>query len=55
MKAADIGGVQWEQLRALTARDAYAVSNAYVARSQLQAVTLHREFGEVQRVKVSSP
>jgi hypothetical protein len=51
-KSADIGGVQWEQLRALTARDAYAVSHAYCARAQLQAVTYHRQRGEVQRVKV---
>jgi hypothetical protein len=51
-KSQDIGGVQWEQLRALTARDAYAASHAYTARAQLQAVTLHRERGEVQRVKV---
>jgi hypothetical protein len=51
-KSADIGGVQWEQLRALTARDAYAVSHSYTARAQLQAVTYHRSRGEVQRVKV---
>jgi len=51
-KSADIGGVQWEQLRALTSRDAYAVSHSYTARAQLQAVTYHREKGEVQRVKV---
>jgi hypothetical protein len=51
-KSADIGGVQHEQLRALTARDAYAVAHAYTARAQLQAVTYHRQRGEVQRVKV---
>lgn len=51
-KSADIGGVVWEQLRALTARDAYAVSHAYSARAQLQAITLHKDRGEVQRVKV---
>jgi hypothetical protein len=51
-KSADIGGVQWEQLRALTSRDAYAVSHSYTARAQLQAVTYHRDRGEVQRVKV---
>lgn len=53
-KSADIGGVQWEQLRALTARDAYSVANAYSARAQLQAVTLHRSEGEVQRVKINA-
>jgi len=51
-KAQDIGGVQWEQLRAVTARDAYAVSNAYSARAQMQAVTYHRDDGEIQRFKV---
>jgi hypothetical protein len=51
-KSADIGGVVHEQLRAMTARDAYAVANAYVGRSQLQGITLHRLHGEVLRVKV---
>lgn len=54
LKAADIGGVQWEQLRAVTARDAYAVSNAYTARAQLQAITLHKDKGEILRVKVAA-
>jgi hypothetical protein len=53
-KSQDIGGVQWEQLRAVTARDAYATAHAFSARAQLQAVTFHREKGEVSRVKVSS-
>lgn len=54
LKAADIGGCQWEQLRAVTARDAYSVGNAYTARAQLQAITLHRQRGEVQRAKVAA-
>lgn len=53
-RSADIGGVQWEQLRAVTARDAYAVSHAYSARAQLQAITLHKTRGEIQRVKVGA-
>lgn len=53
-KSADIGGVTWEQLRAVTARDAYAVANAYTARAQLQAITLHKTKGEVMRVKVNA-
>jgi len=53
-KAQDIGGVQWEQLRAVTAKDAYAVSHAYSARAQLQGITYHRERGEVSRVKVNA-
>jgi len=52
-KSADIGGVKWEQLRAMTARDAYAYSHAFTARSQIQAITLHRQAGEVQRQSVS--
>ena len=54
LKSADIGGVQWEQLRAVSARDAYAVSHAYTARAQLQAITFHRHLGEIQRVKVAA-
>lgn len=53
-KSADIGGVKWEQLRAMTARDAYAYTHAYSARSQLQAITLHRKAGEIQRQAVSA-
>ena len=52
-KSEDIGGVQWEQLRAVTSRDAYAASHAYSARSELQAITYHRNRGEVARVKVA--
>lgn len=53
-RSADIGGVKWEQLRAMTSRDAYAFTHAYSARSQLQAITLHRMAGEIQRQAVSS-
>lgn len=53
-KMADIGGATWEQLRAVTSRDAYAVGNAYVARSQLQAITFDLDEGEVHRVKIAS-
>jgi len=52
-KMQDIGGVQVEQLRAVTARDAYAASNAYSARAQFQGITYHRNLGEVSRVKVN--
>ena len=53
-KSQDIGGMKWEQLRAVAERDAYAVSHAYAARAQLSAVTYHRERGEVQRVSVNA-
>jgi len=52
-KSADIGGMVWEQLRAITARDAYAAANAYTARAQLQAITFDKEHGEIMRVKVA--
>ena len=53
-KSQDIGGVQWEQLRAVTPRDAYAVANGYNARAQLQAITFDRNRGEISRVKVNA-
>ena len=53
-KSQDIGGMKWEQLRAVTERDAYAVSRAYSARAQLSAITYHRDRGEVQRVSVNA-
>ena len=49
-KSADIGGVQWEQLRAVCERDAHAVSSSYSGRAQLSALTLHKERGEIQKV-----
>ncbi len=53
-KSQDFGGVAWEQLRAMTARDAHAASHAYSARAEMQAITYHREKGEVSRVRVAS-
>lgn len=53
-KSEDIGGCTWEQLRAVTAKDAYASSHAYSARAQLQSITYHRIKGEVQRAKISA-
>jgi hypothetical protein len=49
-KSQDIGGMQWIQLPALTARDAYTVSNAYVSRARLTGITYHRDRGEIARV-----
>jgi hypothetical protein len=54
LKSQDIGGVQHEQLRAITARDAYAVAHGYTARAQMQTITFHREHGEVSRIKVTA-
>lgn len=53
-KSQDIGGMKWEQLRAVTERDAYAFSHAYSARAQMQGITYHRERGEIQRVAVNA-
>jgi hypothetical protein len=52
-KSQDIGGCQWEQLRAVTSKDAYAAAHAFSARAQMQGITYHRERGEIQRVKVN--
>lgn len=53
LKAADIGGVQWMQLRAITAKDAYAAGNAYSARASLEAITFDADQGEIQRVRIA--
>lgn len=53
-KSQDIGGMRHEQLRAVTERDAYAVSHAYTARAQLSAITYHKDRGEIQRVSVNA-
>jgi len=53
-KSQDIGGMKWEQLRAVAERDAYAVSHAYSGRAQLQAITYDKTRGEVQRVSVNA-
>jgi len=52
-KSQDIGGVHWEQLRAITAPDAYSASHAYGARAEMQAITYDRWRGEVSRVRVA--
>ena len=49
----DVGGVQVEQLRAAAPRDAYAASHGYSSRSEVQAITYHKDSGEVSRVKVA--
>lgn len=54
MKAADIGGVQWEQSRAMTARDAYAAAHGYPSRAELQGVVYHIEKGEIARARVAA-
>ena len=50
-KSADIGGVLWEQLQAISPRDAWAATHAYSARASMQAVTYHRQYGEVGRTR----
>lgn len=53
IKMQDIGGVLVEQCRPITPRDAYAASHAYGSQAQMQAITYHRDRGEVSRIKVS--
>ena len=48
----DVGGVQVEQLRAVSARDAYAATHAYSGRSEMQAITYHKDRGEISRHRV---
>lgn len=52
-KLQDVGGVQVEQLRAVTGRDPYASSHGYVASPQMQAITYHQDRGEISRIKVN--
>lgn len=51
-KVQDVGGVTVEQLRAVTAKDAYAASNAYLSHSEMQAITYHKQRGEISRHRV---
>lgn len=51
-KLQDIGGMTWEQLPAITARDTYTTSSAYVARARLMGITYHRNRGETARIIV---
>ena len=51
-KSQEIGGMLWEQLPAITARDVYATSNAYTGRARLSGITYHRTRGEVSRVTI---
>jgi predicted phosphodiesterase len=53
MKAADINGVQWEQLRAVTPKDDYAISNSYSGRASAVAITYGKGEGEVSRITLS--
>lgn len=52
-RSQDIGGMCWEQNRAVTEKDAYAANNAYTGRAELQAVTCHKERGETARVRIT--
>lgn len=52
-KSQDLGGVHWEQLRAITALDAYAASHAYSGKSEMQAITYDQQRGEISRVRVA--
>ena len=49
--AMEIGGVLWEQLQAVAPRDAYAFAHGYVSQSSMPAITYHKHFGEIGRVR----
>lgn len=53
LKMQDVGGVQVEQLRPVTPRDYHAASSAYGSQPQMQAITFHRQCGEISRIKIS--
>lgn len=52
-KSEDIGGMTWTQLRAVTAKDAYASGHSYSARSQMVAYVFDKERGEIAQHKVN--
>ena len=53
-KSQDIGGVTWEQLRAVTAKDAYAAGYPFSARAEMQATTYHKQRGSVSTQRVAN-
>lgn len=53
-KSEEIGGMVWEQSRAMAPKDSYAASHSFGSLAELQAITYHRERGEVSRVKVTA-
>lgn len=52
LKSKTVGGCEWEQLSAMTEKDAYAFNGAFSGRPEMQAVTYHRESGEISRVRI---
>lgn len=51
-KSEDIGWITWEQLRAVTEKDAYAANYPFTARSEMQAITYRLSGGEACRFRV---
>lgn len=52
-KSEEIGGVFWEQLSAMAAKDGHMAASAYVSRAAMQAIVFDQTRGEIMRVKVS--
>lgn len=50
-KSEDIGWITWEQLRAVTDKDAYAANYPFTARSEMQAITYKLSGGEACRFR----
>lgn len=49
----EVGGVLIESFRTLAGKDAWAHSRGYRSGREMQAIVLHKEFGEVERHTVS--
>ncbi len=52
-KVIEVGNVLCESFETIAAKDSYAASHGYVAGRSLQAITYHRELGEVGRSRVN--
>ena len=51
----EIGDVRVESFQTLASKDAYSAGNGYVSGRSLTAITLHREMGEVGRIRENIP
>ena len=52
-KSEDIGGMAWTQLRAITAKDAYASGHSYGAKAQMVSYVFDQDRGEIAQHKVN--
>lgn len=52
-KVIEVGNVRCESFETLAAKDAYAAEHGYVAGRSIQAITFHKERGEIGRSRVN--